>query len=95
LAWTNGFTVTSNEILTSGGVPASLSKVLEDVGNGCMARLHGIWDDLLETTGNTWLDIIIGEARYADGAQTIDLSPLGLAARTLERVIAEALSTAR
>jgi hypothetical protein len=68
-------------------VPADLSKVAEDVGTGCMVRLHGIFDDLLETTGNTWLDIIIGEAKYADGAQTIDLSPLGLAARDLASVV--------
>lgn len=91
LAWTNGLTLTSNEILTSGGVPASLSKVAEDVGEGCMVRLHGIFDDLLETTGQTWLDVIIGEAKYADGAPTIDLNPLGLAARNLATVI-EAVS---
>jgi hypothetical protein len=51
LAWTNGLTLTSNELLTSGGVPASLSKVAEDVGNGCMVRLHGINDIMLESTG--------------------------------------------
>jgi hypothetical protein len=83
LAWTNGLTVTPNEILTMGGRPADLSKVAEDVGNGCMVRLHGIWSDLLEYNGQTWLDIVIGEAKYTDGAQTIQLNPIGLAARDL------------
>lgn len=87
LAWTNGLTVTSNEILTMGGVPADMSKVLEDVGNGCMVRLNGISSDLLEYNGQTYLDIIIGEARYTDGAQTIDLNPLGLAPRDLAAVV--------
>lgn len=87
LSWTSGLTVTSNEILTMGGVPASLSKVLEDCGNGCMVRLHGPWDDLLEFTGNTFIDIVVGEARWADGAQTIDLNPLGLAPRYFAAVI--------
>jgi hypothetical protein len=81
LSWTNNLTVTSNELLTMGGVPASLSKVAEDVGTGCMVRLNGINNDLLEYNGQTWLDIIIGEAKYADGAQTIDLNPMGLAPR--------------
>jgi hypothetical protein len=89
LAWTNGLELTSNEILTMGGVPADLSKVAEDVGAGCMVRLHGIWSDLLEFTGNTWLDIIIGEAVYVDGAQTIQLSPLGMTATDLSSVIEE------
>lgn len=87
LAWVGGLTLTSNEILTSGGVPASLSKVAEDVGSGCMVRLHGIFDDLLEFTGNTWLDIIVGEAKLTDGAQTIDLTPLGPAPRDLAAVV--------
>jgi hypothetical protein len=87
LSWTNGLTLTSNEIQTIGGVPADLSLVAEDVGTGCMVRLHGIFDDLLEFTGNTWLDLIIGEAKYVDGASTIDLNPLGLAPRDLAAVV--------
>jgi hypothetical protein len=87
LAWTNSLTVTRNEILTMGGVPADLSKVAEDVGSGCMVRLHGIWSDLLETTGATYLDVIIGEAPYADGSSTLELKPLGLAPRDLAAVV--------
>lgn len=87
LGWTNGLTLTSNEILTAGGVPADLSKVAEDVGAGCMVRVHGIWSDLLEYTGETWLDVVIGEARLVDGGQTIDLSPAGLAPRDLASIV--------
>jgi hypothetical protein len=88
LAWTNSLTLNSNEILLS-GQPASLSKVAEDVGNGCMVRLYGTFSDLLETNGQTWLDIIVGQAKYVDGAQTIDLDPLGLAARDLSAIVEE------
>lgn len=87
LAWTNSITVTSNELLTMGGVPADLSKVAEDVGNGCMLRVHGIWSDLLEYNGQTYLDLVLGEARYVDDGQTINLAPQGLAARDLASVI--------
>lgn len=87
LGWTNGLTLTSNEILTLGGVPASLSKVAEDVGNGCMVRLYGIYNDLLEFNGQMWLDIVIGEAKYVDDAQTIVLSPAGLAPRVLSAIV--------
>jgi hypothetical protein len=87
LGWTNGLTVTSNDILTADGDPADLSKVAEDVGSGCMVRLQGIFDGLLEYTGQTYLDIIIGEAKPTDGARALDLSPLGLAARDLASVV--------
>jgi hypothetical protein len=87
LGWTNGLTLTSNELLIAGGVPADLSIVAEDVGKGCMVRLHGIWDDLLEFNGQTWLDIVIGQAQLVDGAQTINLSPAGLAPRDFAAVV--------
>jgi hypothetical protein len=87
LGWTNSLTVTSNELLTMGGVPANLSKAAEDVGLGCMVRLHGISNDLLEYNGQTWLDVIIGQASYVDGAPTIQLDPLGLAARDLAAIV--------
>lgn len=84
LGWANGLTLTSNELLTSGGVPADLSLVSEQVGDGLMIRLHGLYDDLLETT---YLDVIIGEAKYADGADVIDLAPLGMVATDFASVI--------
>lgn len=87
LAWTNSFTVTSNELLTMGGVPADLSLVAERVGTGVMVRVHGLWDDLLEFTGKTYIDVLIGEAVYADGSPTIELKPAGLAPRDMAAVV--------
>lgn len=93
LAWLNRITVTSNEIRTMGGAPADLVKVAEDVGSGCMVRLHGVWSDLLTYNGQTWIDVVLGEANYVDGARTIDLSPAGLAPRDLAAIL-EAASAA-
>lgn len=87
LNWTNGLSLTSNDLLTMGGVPADLTKVLEDVSEGCMVRVHGMYDELLELTGKTYIDIVIGEAKLTDGAEVIDLSPLGLAPRDLAAVV--------
>lgn len=86
LQWTNGMTLTSNDLLTIGGGPADLTKAAEAAGSGMMVRLHGVWDELLELTGNTYLDVIIGEARKVDDEQVVQLNPLGLAPRDLAAV---------
>lgn len=86
LAWANGLTLTSQELLTIGGAPADLKKASEDVGNGCMIRLHGIFSELLEFTGQTWIDIIGGQANYTDGALTIGIDPLGMAAHDMAAI---------
>lgn len=84
LQWANGLTgLTSNDLLTSGGNPADLTMVQA----GDMVRIHGIYNDLLEYNGQTYLDIVAGEVKYTDGAQTIDINPLGLAARDLAAVV--------
>lgn len=84
LGWANGLTLNSNQLLTPGGVPADLSLISEQVGEGLMIRLHGLYDDLLETP---YLDVIIGEAKYADGSDVIDLAPLGMVATDFAAVI--------
>ncbi len=90
LAWTNNLTLTSNQLLTMGGVPADLSMVAEDVGRGNgMVRLHGIWSPLLEFNGQTYLDVVMGEAQLVDGDQQIQLSPMGMAPRDFAKVIEE------
>lgn len=83
LGWTNGLTLTSNQLLSMGGVPAELSMVEA----GQMLRINGIYNDLLAYNGQMWLDIIIGETRYTDGAESIQVNPLGLAARDLAAII--------
>jgi hypothetical protein len=95
LGWTNGFTVTSNQITNAGGVPADLSILAEDVSKGCMARIHGIWSDLLEFTGQTWLDVVIGQAKLVDGGTTIQLDPLGVAPRDLAAVVESVTASRR
>jgi hypothetical protein len=85
LAWTSGLTLTSNELLSIGGVPADLSLVEA----GQMVRIQGVFSDLLEYNGQTYLDFIIGETRYTYGEPTIDINPLGLAARDLARIVEE------
>jgi hypothetical protein len=54
-----------------------------------MVRIHGLWSNLLTYNGQTYIDVVIGEAKYADGAQTIDLNPLGLAKRDFTSIIEE------
>lgn len=89
LAYTNTLTLTPNQLLDMGGQPANVTQVAQDVGGGCMVRLHGITSDLLQFSGATYLDIVIAEARVRDGEDVVDLAPIGLAARDLARVVEE------
>lgn len=84
LGWAQGLTVTSGELLTSGGKSANLSQVAEEVGDGVMVRLHGVYDDLLD---EPHLDLIIGEAKYTDDSDVIDLSPVGMVATDFAAII--------
>ena len=67
--------VTAGQITTAGGIPADLSMVYA----GQMVRTHGLFSDAHRLDGATYLDWVIGETRYKAGADTITLSPLGLA----------------
>lgn len=80
---TSGLTLTSNQILNAGGVPADLSMVEA----GQMARIHGVTSDLLAINGQTYYDFVIGQTRYTDGAPTIQVDPMGLAARDFAAVV--------
>lgn len=86
MGWLDNLTLTSNQLLTMGGQNASLLRVAEQVGTGLMVRLHGVFDDLLAYTGATYLDLIMGQADYVDGAQDITLTPLGFVARDLSSI---------
>lgn len=87
LGWTNRLTLRADQLLSEGGVPADLATV----EGGQMVRLQGVWSDLLETTGQTGVDIIIAETTYADGAPTIDIAPVGLVTRDMATVFEKAL----
>lgn len=86
LGWTNGLSLTSNQLLNMGGMPADLTMVEA----GQMLRIQGVFNDLLAYNGQTYLDVIIGETSYTDGAQTVDIKPLGFAARDLASIMERA-----
>jgi hypothetical protein len=83
VTFTDRLTVTSNQLLTMGGDAADLSMVAA----GQMVRANGVRDPLVAYTGKTWLDFVIGEARYTAGAQTVDIAPAGLSARDIAAIV--------
>lgn len=85
LTFTDRLEVDGNQLLTAGGQPASLS----DVRHGHLVRAHGLDAYSQWLNGNSWLDFVIGEANWANHADTITIAPIGLAARTWEDLLAE------
>lgn len=85
LAWTTGIEASPFELTTAGGVPADLAVVRA----GDMLRLHGMFDDL---TGRHYTDIVLAEVTYKPGDNVIQLSPMGLAARTMQSVVEKVAS---
>lgn len=83
LGWVSQIEVSANELLTMGGVPASLPLVrsLEVV------RIHVDYDDMLDLDGRTFVDAMIGQTDYEAGSPTIRLSPVGKVAQTLSEVM--------
>lgn len=86
LGWTSSIEVTTFELLTTGGVPADLSMV---EGGRHAVRVHGIYDDIVDLSGRTYLDVVIGESVYTDGSGVISLAPVGKSAETLEEIAEE------
>lgn len=87
IGWTEPIEVTANDLLTAGGVPASLPLVR----SGQMIRVYGVNDDYLFLQGRTYLDLLIGETDYAAGAQTVKLAPFGKVASSMSEVMEELL----
>lgn len=85
--WLDGVEVTSAQVTTAGGEPASLSLIRA----GDMVRLHGVYDP---ATGRNYADTILGETRCTKGAQTMPLAPVGLVSGTLAAVTEEILTRA-
>lgn len=83
-AFTESVEVSSQQLLTAGGVPGDLSMVQA----GQVVRSHGFYDDIAYLSGRTYLDWLIGETKYEDGSDVITLSPQGLAPRDLAAVLA-------
>lgn len=79
-AWTNGVTLTHDQIQTMGGTPAFLPAVRA----GQMMRSFGLSYGIQALA----LDAVIGKTRYTDGDDVIYVEPVNIAARSLADVIA-------
>lgn len=78
--WTNGINVTRSQITSKGGLAANLALIKA----GDAMRLLGIQDP---RGLNHHLDVVIGDTDYDWSAGSIQLNPVGLAARTFEAVL--------
>lgn len=86
--WANGLTLAQHELTTPGGSPANLRAVQA----GDLIRIQGQYDPTAFTGLPGYIDVIADEVTYVDGAQTIDIKPVGLEARTLQDVLSLAVS---
>lgn len=86
LGWTNPVEPSRWQITTPGGTPA----YLPTIKGGQMVRLHGV----LNTQGQPvpYVDFVVGQTSFADGASSITLTPTDMAARDLGSVMALAVS---
>lgn len=78
--WTNGLTVNRSQVSTPGGIAANLGLIKA----GDAMRLLGVSDPRGLAHH---VDVVIGETDYDWSAGTIQLNPVGLAARTFEAVL--------
>lgn len=81
--WTNGLSVNRSQVTTPGGIAANLALIKA----GDAMRLLGVPDPRGLAHH---VDVVIGETDYDWTAGTIQLNPVGLAARTFEAVLEEA-----
>lgn len=81
-AWTNGVTLTSDQIQTIGGTSAALMSVRA----GQMIRTFGLG----YASQALALDMVIGKTRYTAGEDVIYIEPVNTAPRSLLDVIAAA-----
>lgn len=82
--WTNGLEAAATDLWTLGGIPARLCRVKA----GDMLRIHGVLDAQGNLDVGVSIDVVLGEVKYTDGADTITLNPVGLVDRDLESVLA-------
>lgn len=78
--WTNGLTVNRSQVTTSGGIAANLGLMKA----GDAMRLLAVQDPRGLAQH---IDVVIGETDYDWTAGTIQLNPVGLAARTFDAVL--------
>jgi len=85
--WTNGYTITAEQITTPGDVHPDLALVGEAVGRGSMHRLLGERDP----RSSDWsTDVVLAEAVWDVDDETITCKPVDTAARDLASIFEEA-----
>ena len=72
------------QLQTMGGQPADLSMVRA----GQVVRIHGLAAYSQWLDGNPWMDMPLGEVTWVDGADTITLAPINMAATSYEDLLA-------
>lgn len=80
--WTNGLSLTEEQITTMGGAGASLALVTA----GQTMRLHGLRD--LRGLG-AYTDIVLSETQWNVAEQTVEVTPLGYQPRDLGSIVEE------
>jgi len=83
--WTNGVTLSREQLTTMGGTPAFLASVRA----GSLARVLGL-PSTYGVLQAPWLDVVIGKTRYTAGAHEIYVEPTNTVPRVLRDVVAAA-----
>jgi hypothetical protein len=83
LSFAEALQVGYGQITTPGGTPVPLATPQA----GEMVRLMGVTDNSRPAGTAPYTDIVLGRTAYSDGAPTATLTPVNLAARSLEEVL--------
>lgn len=84
--WTASIELSFGELLTSGGVPASL----ETVAAGSIVRIHGGFELAQRLNGAMFIDVLIGQTNLSGG--TLTLQPMQIATRTFTDALTAAMT---
>lgn len=82
MGFAEGLELASGQI-TREGIPAPLSMIRA----GQMIRLHGVADLTRPFARKSYLDVVIGRVTYTDGAQTVQIAPVGMSPRNLADIL--------
>lgn len=82
MALTNSVTVTASQVTSLGGVTPALWQITA----GLVYRLNGLTDP---RTGAAYADVLMGESVWDVDAGSVQLTPVGAAARDLSSIIAD------
>lgn len=80
MGWTNAVEGTAYTLAAAPGVPATLSQPRA----GDLLRIHGVLNTQGDLAIGAAVDVVLGEVRYQDGAETVYLAPVGLVPRDFQ-----------